>query len=164
MKTLVSYIKENCQSLTDYLAESLQQSKLFEMAYDRQKYMNYLEGQIDNLVENWCLCKYCSLYDTVNLNHEHWRDELAAIFKKSTRMKCTVSKQRAVHEQLIKKAELNDVSVVNDILISKLKHEHIDTKYAYELVQLFINEIPTLIQLLSTTNKRQLVIDYCYSI
>ena len=30
------------------------------------------------IIENWCLVKYCSLYDTNNINKNHWVNELTA--------------------------------------------------------------------------------------
>ena len=44
-------------------------------------YKNRVDGLRFQLVENWCLCKYCSLFDRDNQNFNHWKIELRSVLK-----------------------------------------------------------------------------------
>lgn len=49
--------------LVEYIVKNLERSYIFEMAYERREYMNKLFELRLQLVENWALIRYCSLYD-----------------------------------------------------------------------------------------------------
>lgn len=49
-----------------------------EMAIPLKKYKERVDGLRFQLVENWCLSKYCQLFDDTNLNFKHWINELKA--------------------------------------------------------------------------------------
>ena len=65
-------------NIKEYILEKLQNTLVFEMAYSRKELKNSFDGILDQIIENWCLVKYCSLYDEQNINKNHWANELTA--------------------------------------------------------------------------------------
>ena len=63
-------------TIKEYILEKLQNTLVFEMAYSRKELKNSFDGILDQIIENWCLVKYCSLYDSNNINKSHWTNEL----------------------------------------------------------------------------------------
>ena len=66
------------RDLKNYIFETISNTWLFEMAYNRQEYLYRIMGLNKQIVENWCLVKYCNLYDEENKNRLHWSSELIA--------------------------------------------------------------------------------------
>ena len=65
-------------TIKEYILEKLQNTLIFEMTYSRKELKNSFDSILDQIIENWCLVKYCSLYDTSNINKNHWVNELTA--------------------------------------------------------------------------------------
>lgn len=65
-------------NIKEYILEKLQNTLVFEMVYSRKELKNSFDGILDQIIENWCLVKYCSLYDINNINRNHWTNELTA--------------------------------------------------------------------------------------
>ena len=65
-------------NIKEYILEKLQNTLVFEMTYSRKELKNSFDGILDQIIENWCLVKYCSLYDEQNINKNHWANELTA--------------------------------------------------------------------------------------
>ena len=63
-------------NLKEYLLESLQSTYIFEMAYDRKHLKKMVDGLFAQIIENWCLVRYCTLYDPNNTTKNHWKKEL----------------------------------------------------------------------------------------
>ena len=51
-------------------------SRFDEMSASLKSYRDRIENLRFQLVENWCLCKYCQMFDSQNLNYNHWVKEL----------------------------------------------------------------------------------------
>lgn len=51
---------------------------IFEMAIPLKKYTEKIETFKYELVKNWCLCKWCQLFDPINDNFNHWKEELSS--------------------------------------------------------------------------------------
>ena len=66
------------KDLKNFILETISNTWLFEMAYSRQNYLHQIMGLNKQIVENWCLVKYCNLYDEENYNRLHWSKELIA--------------------------------------------------------------------------------------
>ena len=56
------------KSIKEYILDVIQESYVFEMAYNRKEIKKRVEALINQIIENWCLIKYCSLYDKNNIN------------------------------------------------------------------------------------------------
>ena len=63
-------------TIKEYILEKLQNTLIFDMAYSRKELKNSFDCILDQIIENWCLVKYCSLYDSSNINRNHWTNEL----------------------------------------------------------------------------------------
>ena len=66
--------------LRDYINEKLmdliENTKIFEMAISRSKYTDRLYNMVNQIIENWCLIRYCTLTNS-NLDlRAHWCSEL----------------------------------------------------------------------------------------
>lgn len=57
---------------------SSKRARIDEYAIPRKRYITALSSRIGQILENWCLCKYCALYDLENNNYAHWLTELKA--------------------------------------------------------------------------------------
>lgn len=53
--------------LKNYILEAISNTYLFEMAYSREKYIDRLMGLDMQILENWCLIKYCNMFDKEKL-------------------------------------------------------------------------------------------------
>ena len=47
-----------------------------EMAMPLKAYIRKIEYYMYELIQNWCLCKWCQQYDPANVNFNHWMKEL----------------------------------------------------------------------------------------
>ena len=43
------------KSIKEYILDAIQESYIFEMAYDRKEINKRVEGLINQIIENWCL-------------------------------------------------------------------------------------------------------------
>lgn len=109
--------------IQEYLIEKLSQTKLFEMAYDREQYVRNIDGIADQIVENWCLIRYCTIYDPTNPNKKHWKQELQSHCKKLLRSIVKVNKLKATQYALIDMLELDDPKQIRAIIYDKFKKE-----------------------------------------
>lgn len=116
------------RSLTDIIVESFSKTHIFEMANSREKYIDLVRGLADQIVQNWCLVKYCNLYDEENIYRLHWSKELIAHIGKLQRQKLkgNVDKTRATRVALIDQEEMNDTSIVELAILSKFEDEGIE--------------------------------------
>lgn len=65
----------------DRIVKESLSSVLNEMAIPLKKYAERIENIRYQLAENWCLCRYCQIYDPGNANFSHWKSELTACIK-----------------------------------------------------------------------------------
>lgn len=64
--------------VNEKLMDLLENTKIFKMAISRAKYTDRLYNITNQIIENWCLIRYCSLTNS-NLDlRSHWCSELAA--------------------------------------------------------------------------------------
>lgn len=136
--------------LIEYIVKNLERSYIFEMAYERREYMNKLFELRLQLVENWALIRYCSLYDNENLNKNHWKKELFAHISNLNKMKLKVDKTRATEQELIDKAEFNNVENIIKIIefkfeIEDLANDETIRTIAEDFVEYGLNELMTII-------------------
>ena len=53
--------------LKNYILEAISNTHLFEMADSRQDYLADIRGLRFQILENWCLIKYCNMFDKEKL-------------------------------------------------------------------------------------------------
>lgn len=145
------------KTLTEILVDVLSETKIFEMANDRAKYMDLVHSLTDQIVQNWCLIKYCNMYDEENYNRLHWSKELIAHLGTLQRQKIKggLDKERATREVLIEREEIDDVETVNLIIINKFEDEHIDINLT-EISTEFVKQLDRIIYIITKSNPTDL--------
>lgn len=113
-------------SIKDFLVRQLQKTSIFEMAYTRNKYMENLNNIRLQLIENWCLIRYCTLSGRTQTKN-HWQNELYNYVKSLQDMTLkTKGKKYASEEVLIEWAELDNEDHIYKIFKRKARKENLD--------------------------------------
>ena len=86
-----------------------------------EKYKECVDGLRFQLVENWCLCRYCELYDKANVRFGHWISENL----KGLEIKEGVGKGETLSGMLISDYDYNDSEMIKRITAGKFKREKI---------------------------------------
>lgn len=119
-------------SLKEYILEVISNSYVFEMAYDRKELKKRVESLLNQIIENWCLVRYCSLYDKNNININHWRRELQShlfnIFEMSIKGGNYNSKYNLISEIIFNKREITTSNKISLIIRNKFRIEGIVIK------------------------------------
>ena len=122
------------------------------MAIPLKDYKNRVDGLRFQLVENWCLCKYCSLFDQDNPNFNHWKIELRTVIKnlKMVDIKNNIDKHKTITRMLINDYDYNDYLMILRIIDDKFDDEHIDDRIKKERVSIeFSKNVNELIDVIS---------------
>lgn len=113
-------------NIKDFLVRQLQKTSIFEMAYTRNKYMENLNNIRLQLIENWCLIRYCTLSGRTQTKN-HWQNELYNYVKSLQDMTLkTKGKKYASEEVLIEWAELDNEDHIYKIFKRKARKENLD--------------------------------------
>lgn len=117
------------KSIKEYILNVIQESYIFEMAYDRKEIKKRVEALTNQIIENWCLIKYCSLYDKNNTNKYHWKQELKAHLYNIYEMKIkggnAKTKYNLISEIIYAKKEITTSSKISSIIRIKFRKENI---------------------------------------
>lgn len=123
-----------------------------EMALPMKKYKQYIIGMRKQIAENWCLCKYCQMFDPSNYNFNHWRGELYAALDgvNDIHLKRGMSKKSALTEVMIDAYEYDTKDGVKKAIERKFKIEKLDSDSIMDAVSgEFASKIGVLIDGLS---------------
>ena len=143
--------------LQEYLIEKLSRTTLFEMALDRADYARLSSNMTEQIVENWCLIRYCTLYDPTNQNKTHWKQELDSYCYRLFRTVTKNDKQRILKQVWIGDNELNQPENVMQWMQRKFRIEHINDRQQQERVcEDFSNQLEHIIYLISGKNYQEL--------
>ena len=116
-------------NIKEYILEKLQNTLVFEMAYSRKELKNSFDCILDQIIENWCLVKYCTLYDNENKNKYHWKQELKAHLYNIYEMKIkggnAKTKYNLIYEIIYDKKEITASSKIASIIRIKFRTENI---------------------------------------
>lgn len=125
---LISEKKGEGKSYADVIDYNLfNKGYITEMALHKKDFVSLLLDLKDQLIENWCLCAYCSLHDKENDNFDHWCVEFMSYANKIKR--CNLKsgdKQKVIFEMYINKYDINTVNMVYRIIRGKFNREQID--------------------------------------
>ena len=139
------------KSIKEYILNVIQESYIFEMAYDRKEIKKRVEGLINQIIENWCLVKYCSLYDNNNINKHHWKQELKAHLYNIYEMKLkggnAKTKYNLISEIIYDKKEITTSSKISSIIRIKFRTENINIYK--DICDLCIDNLNYIIELIS---------------
>lgn len=136
------------KSLTEYLIYN----PINEMADSLSDFINKINNLLSQLLENWCLVKWCDLYPYSNISvrlRNHWATELIGIMIQitNTRIK-SGRKDKAIKNILIKKWELNDPDVIYNFINKKFTKEGL-FKYSKHISEVCSNNIDEICNILS---------------
>lgn len=124
-----------------------------EMALRKKDYVNLLLDLKDHLIENWCLCAFCSLFDRLNENFDHWRVEFMSYANKIKR--CNLKsgdKQKVIFDIYINKFDLNSSKMIYYIIRGKFNKEQIDDELAISISEICSQNAYQLVKFLSNDN------------
>jgi len=123
-----------------------------EMAMPLKVYIRKIDFCMHELVENWCLCKWCQLFDPENINFNHWRKELRAFINqlKDPVIKNNIDKKKHLQKWLVEYYELDNKTMVYRLIKDKFADEHIvNQKQTIDVAQAFAKCIDSLITLIA---------------
>lgn len=113
-------------SIKDFLARQLQKTSIFEMAFSRQTFINKIEGITPQLVEDWCLIRYCTLSKRTQTKR-HWQNELYGYIDSILDYKLKAGNKKECSEfVIIDEYEFNNTDNVYNSMKRKIKKENID--------------------------------------
>ena len=139
------------KSITEYL----QLNQITEMAKNLNDFRKLLNDLSEQLIQNWCLVKWCDLNPDNNISkrlRNHWATELNAVMTKISNIKLKCGrKDRAIKYVLIDDLELNDYASISNMISKKFNEEGL-SKYIYKMSQICSKHINEIINILSKTN------------
>ncbi|MBP3614032.1 MAG: hypothetical protein J6J37_04535 [Bacteroidaceae bacterium] len=142
------------KSIKEYILDVIQESCIFEMAYDRKEIKKRVEGLINQIIENWCLVTYCSLYDKNNTNKYHWKQELRTHLYNIYEMKIkggnAKTKYNLISEIIYDKKEITTPSKISSIIRIKFRKENIIIHN--DICDLCIDDLNYIIELISNND------------
>ena len=98
-----------------------------EMTVPLKAYKTRVDGLRFLLVENWCLCKWCQLFNPECENFAHWITELKACIDnlKFLDIKNGIDKRRTLTRMLVNDYDYNDANMIERIVRGKFVRENI---------------------------------------
>ena len=138
-------------NIKEYILEKLQNTPVFEMAYSRKELKTSFDGILDQIIENWCLVKYCSLYDEQNINKNHWANELTAhmynILKRQLKNGGEDAKLQLLKSVAYAQKEYTTAIAIKRCIRLKFKKENI--QIPIEVCSSCIEDLETILNLIS---------------
>ena len=138
------------KTLKEYILEAIQNTVIFEMAYERKELKKLVNGLIRQIIENWCLVRYCTLYDNSNINKSHWKRELEThmynIFDTQIKGGNYQAKYNLIYQIVIDEMEYTTSNKIAICIRKKFKKEqlNIDNTICNECVESLIKIIELL--------------------
>lgn len=147
----ISERKGECKTFKDVIDYNLYvKDYITEMALHKKDFVGLLLDLKDQLIENWRLCAYCSLYDKANENFDHWLVEFSSYANKIKR--CNLKsgdKSKVIYNTYVEKFDLNDSNMVYRIIRGKFNREGLDDETAKTISEFCAQNIVSIINLLS---------------
>ena len=123
-----------------------------EMAVPLKTYKARVDGLRFQLVENWCLCKWCQLFSPECENFAHWINELKACINnlKFLDINSGIDKRRTLIRMLIKDYDYDETNMIVRIINDKFDIEKItDGSQRTRVAADFADGIQSLIEVIS---------------
>lgn len=135
--------------------KELDSEMVIEMALPLKEFRKRVDRLRFQLIENWCLCKYCSLFSPENDNFGHWITEFNSCAKnlRDFEIKGHIDKQKTLKKILIDEYDYNQPRKILTIIREKFDEEKInDPKIRTTVSTGFSESINVLIDFLVDTN------------
>jgi hypothetical protein len=118
-------------------ALAVAESMLNEIAMSIEDFKDKIIHLQFQLVENWCLCKWCQLFALENDNFNHWQAEFKAYATALQKAKLkSGDKHKILAKEFIENYDYNDPSQILDIIQEKFDEEGIADERQREAVAL----------------------------
>jgi hypothetical protein len=128
------------QIISEVIERFMAKNVILEMAFNRAAYKERVNALLDQLLQNWCLVKYCSITKNDNINKNHWIGELKGILATIARFNIkgnnsAISRAKALKNVWNDNDFDSDIKCVELAIYNKFKEEKIDiTNIAYKTV------------------------------
>ena len=98
-----------------------------EMAVPLKTYRARVDGLRFQLVENWCLCKWCQLFNPECEKFAHWVTELKTCIDnlKFLDIKNNIDKRKTLIKMLVKDYDYDNANMIERIIRGKFVRENI---------------------------------------
>ena len=126
-----------------------------EMALPLKVFRERVEGLMFQMIENWCLCKYCQLYSPDNQNFGHWLGELKSYTNRlrNFEIKGRVEKRTTLVNMFIRDYDYDEARKICVIIRDKFDVETImDVSQRQAVANAFASSIQELIDFLCDTS------------
>ena len=123
-----------------------------EMAVPLKTYKERVNDLRFQLVENWCLCRYCQIFNPEHETFAHWLTELKACIDnlKFLDIKNGIDKKRILTRMLVVDYDYNDTNMIERIVRGKFNRENInDVQQRNVVCSEFTENISCLIDVIS---------------
>lgn len=124
-----------------------------EMAVPLKIYKSRVDGLRFQLVENWCLCKWCQLFNPECENFAHWITELKACINnlKFLDIKNGIDKRKTLINMLVSDYDYDNANMIERIVRGKFARENVnDIHQKLCVCSEFADNINALIDAIST--------------
>lgn len=123
-----------------------------EMAVRLKDYKQRVDGLRFPMVENWCLAKWCQLFDPECENFQHWINELKVCMDnlKYLDIKNGIDKRKTLIKMLVNDYDYDNVNMIERIIRGKFAKENItDINQKITVCKEFADDITNLIDAIS---------------
>lgn len=155
------------KSLYEYGLEFMSRMPINEMAYERKKLLDWLQYHVKLICQNWCLVRYCSVFDPQNQNKKHWSAELQALIVEYAEMRTKLDKRKITKTGFIDQPEIYDYTQIYAYIAEKFEKEHINLVRAEYIAKDMTKHLDEIVDLMSSKkySYQDLVKikDYCYN-
>lgn len=128
---------------------------LNEMAFKRRDYKEKIDNVSAQIIENWCLVRYCKLFMDDKRCMAHWADELRGHLITAARYNIKGTSRSEDKEQVIREIwsdnDYYEPKTIEYVIYNKFRKESIETssKEFLQVIADCIGEFNGLIQLIS---------------
>lgn len=131
-------------------------SRMLEMAYGKAQLIAWVQGQIDNIVQNYILlhiAKHAPVYDTMPQTIEHWERELRTAMGAIVGKKASCSKDSIVRGVLHLFKDIEELSSDPEVIADKTWNKMEDEKVSQEsgaykaAAASFMQEVPRIAEI-----------------
>ncbi len=149
-----SWLKDAINEPVSETIKRISGDMITEMALPLKEFRKRVDGLRFQLIENWCLCKYCQLYDPSNVNRRHWAVEFRACMQniRDFEIKGKADKKKTIYGMFIDDYDYNQERKILEIIRDKFDVENInDMSKRNKIVTSFVNSIDKLMDTMSST-------------
>lgn len=130
-----------------------------EMAIPIKEYRHRFDGLRFQLVENWCLCKWCQLFSSENILFNHWKKELRACIKHLKYIDIKTGNKKKIITKMFADYDYDKSNMIKRIIRSKFNTEEINDDLQRNIVsEAFVKNINGIIDVICNDDYNE--VDY----